>query len=74
MAYGVEMSPKWRFGGEFFGEIEHIGDANEEVKMWLGPTLSVSPSEAVWLTGTAAWGLNDDSDDFNFRFILGIGL
>jgi hypothetical protein len=74
LAYGVEMSPKWRWGGEFFGGIAHIGESNETVSMWAGPTLSLAPSPDVWLSGTAAFGLNDDSADFSFRFIIGIGL
>jgi hypothetical protein len=74
MGYSVELSPRWRLGGEFFGAIEHMGEDNEETKMWLGPTVSVAPSHSFWITSTAGFGLNDDSADFSFRFIVGVGL
>lgn len=73
LGWSFEKSPRLRFGAEYFGHVEDPGDTGE-VSAWAGPTISFAPASEIWLTTTAAFGLNDRSEDFNLRFILGIGL
>lgn len=71
--YTTAISPKLMVGFENFGKVTDFGGSNA-VKTAIGPTISLAPSSSVWLSATAAFALNDRSDHFNFRFILGIGL
>lgn len=59
-----EFSPVWKLG------IESAGNYTEE-KYYLGPTVSWA-SEKYWLNLGVLRGLNDQSDDLQFRFIVGI--
>ncbi len=58
-----EFSPSWKLG------LESAGNYTED-KYYLGPTISWA-SEKVWVAIGALRGLNDRSDDFRFRLIVG---
>jgi hypothetical protein len=58
-----EFSPVWRLG------VESTGNYTES-KYYLGPTVSWA-SEKVWASFGILGGLNDQSDDLQFRLILG---
>jgi hypothetical protein len=75
-AFGVtyEASPKLKLGAEWFGEAEKNDMDEYEGSHWAGPALSWAPSSKLWVTSTAGFGLNNRSDDFVFRFIVGLGL
>ena len=59
-----EFSPVWKMG------IESTGNYTED-KYYLGPTVSWA-SEKYWVNLGALRGLNDRSDDLQFRLIIGI--
>lgn len=59
-----EFSPIWKLG------LESTGNYTEE-KYYLGPTASWA-SEKFWVNLGALRGLNDRSDDLQFRLIVGI--
>ncbi|MBC8378187.1 MAG: hypothetical protein H8E62_03345 [Planctomycetes bacterium] len=59
-----EFSPTWKLG------IESTGNYTEE-KYYLGPTVSWA-SQNYWVNFGALRGLNDRSDDLQFRMIIGI--
>jgi hypothetical protein len=71
--YTTELSPRLMMGFENYGKVTDFGGSHAVLSA-IGPTVSVAPSANVWLSATAAFALNDRSDHFNFRFILGIGL
>jgi hypothetical protein len=64
-----ELDPKFNLGFETFGFVEE-----GEVGAAIGPALSVAPAGNFWATFTAAFGLSDESPDFEGRLILGIEL
>ena len=59
-----EISPVWKIG------LESVGDLTE-YKYYLGPTVSWG-SKRCWLGFGTLLGLNDRSDDMQFRLIMGI--
>lgn len=59
-----EFSPRFKLA------FESIGSYTEE-KFYVGPTISLA-SEKFWVNVGALRGLNDRSDDLQFRMILGI--
>ncbi|MHC5088966.1 MAG: hypothetical protein ACYSOF_06990 [Planctomycetota bacterium] len=59
-----EFSPTWKMG------IESSGNYTED-KYYLGPTVSWA-AEKFWVNFGALRGLNDTSDDLQFRMIIGI--
>ena len=61
---GYEFSPVWKMG------IESAGNYTED-KYYLGPTVSWA-SEKCWVNLGILRGLNDASDDLQFRLIVGI--
>lgn len=66
-----ELSPKFKVGAETWGA------AKEEfsvVEASAGPAVSWSPGESLWVTFTAGLGLNDHTDKFNGRAIIGLHL
>lgn len=66
-----ELSPKIKVGAETWGA------AKEEfsvVESSAGPAVSWSPGESLWVTFTAGVGLNDNTDTFNGRAIIGLHL
>lgn len=64
LGLGYEFNPTWRVA------LESIGNFTED-SYYLGPTISWGGPH-VWLAVGALAGLNDESDDLNFRLILGI--
>ena len=72
-AFGAsyEVSPQWKVGAETYGAAD-LDDS--EVSAWVGPAVSWAPSEKLWIAGSAAAGLTDESDDLQVRLILGLGL
>lgn len=67
-----EAAPSWKLGAESWGdfEVEHP----DELSAWVGPALSWAPSSRMWVSTTAGFGLNDRSDKFNVRAIIGLTL
>ena len=59
-----EFSPAWKMG------LESVGNYTEE-KYYLGPTVSWA-REKYWVNFGALRGLNEQSDDLQFRLIIGI--
>ena len=64
LGMSYELNPTWKFG------IESTGNYTED-KYYIGPTVSWS-SEKFWVGLGALRGLNDRSDDFRIRLIMGI--
>jgi len=62
--FNYEFSPTWRLG------LESTGNYTED-KFYAGPTVSFA-SEKYWVNVGALRGLNDRSDDLQFRMIIGI--
>ena len=64
-AFGMnyEFNPRWKLG------LESTGNYTED-KYYIGPTVSWA-SEKLWIGLGALRGLNDRSDDFKFRLIVG---
>jgi len=58
-----EFGPRWKVG------FESTGNYTDD-KYHLGPTVSRA-SERIWITAGLLRGLNDRSDDLQFRIILG---
>ncbi len=73
-AFGVtyEVAPSFKVGAETFGSTHLTGE--DETKALAGPSLSWAPSSKLWIATTAAFGLTDDSPDFQFGFVTGVGL
>lgn len=67
-----EVNPTWKVGAETWGgfEVEHT----DEISAWAGPALSWAPSAQLWVTATAGFGLNDRSDRFSLRGLIGLAL
>lgn len=59
-----EFNPRWKVGFESTGNFD-------EDKYYIGPTVSWA-SERFWVGAGALRGLNDRSDDLQFRLIVGI--
>lgn len=64
LGLGYEFNPAWRVA------LESTGNFTED-SCYLGPTISWG-GQRIWLAAGALAGLNDRSDDLNFRLILGI--
>lgn len=64
-----QIVPAFKAGVEAIGNFES-GDENE---ILVGPTVSFA-AEKFFISAGALWGLNVQSDDFRFRYILGIEL
>jgi len=64
LGLSYEFNPTWRVA------LESTGDFTED-SYYLGPTISWG-GQHIWLAAGALAGLNDKSDDVNFRLILGI--
>jgi len=64
-----QFVPAFKFGIEAIGNFESAPD-NEAL---LGPTASFA-ADKFFLTLGALWGVNEQSDDFRLRYILGIEL
>lgn len=67
-----EVSPSLKVGAETWGkfEVEEPG----EVGIAAGPALSWAPSQSLWVTTTVGFGLNDNTDRFSVRGLLGMHL
>jgi hypothetical protein len=63
LGLGYEFNPSWKVG------LESVGNYTED-KYYLGPTVSWA-SEKFWMGLGALRGLNDRSDDFRVRLIVG---
>ncbi len=70
-----EFSPALKVGGEWFGNLDIDGN-NNDISMWAGPSVSWAPSNKLWATVNAAFGVTGDAaeDNFRLRFILGLGI
>ena len=66
LGMNYEFSPSWKVG------LESKGNFTED-KFYLGPTVSWS-TERFWVAVGAVAGLNDRSDDYQVRLIVGIPL
>lgn len=66
LGFNYEFSPALKIG------LESKGNLTED-KFYLGPTVSWS-SEKFWVAAGALGGLNDRSDDYQLRLIIGIPL
>lgn len=64
-----QLHPKVRAGAETWGAAEE-----GEVKLSIGPAVSLAPSSNFWVTVTAGFGLTDEADAFSARAIIGIEL
>jgi len=75
-AFGVtyEVAPVLKLGGETWGAVIKPGSDDQAVEAWIGPSISWAPSPKLWVTGTAGFGLTDDSDEFLVRILIGLGL
>ncbi len=67
-----EVSPSWKVGAETWGGFE--AEHTDVLAASAGPSVSWAPSQALWVTTTAGWGLTDHADAFSVRAILGLGL
>lgn len=67
-----ELSPTWKVGAESWGGFEV--EEPEELSAWAGPAASWAPSEKLWITATAGFGLTDESDRFVASGLLGFNL
>lgn len=67
-----ELSPTWRAGAETWFSLDP--EATDQFAGWAGPALSWAPSTNLWVTATGGFGLNDRSDRFNVRAIVGLTL
>ena len=67
-----ELSPTWKAGAESWGgfDVEHT----DRIEAWAGPAVSWAPSARLWVTATAGFGVNDRSDRFSVRGIVGMAL
>ncbi len=63
LGLNYEFNPRWKVG------LESTGNYTED-KYYIGPTISWA-SEKVWVAIGALRGLNDRSDDFQVRMIVG---
>ena len=65
-AFGLnyEFNPRWKAG------LELTGNYTED-EYYIGPTVSFMASEKFWVGLGALRGLNDRSDDFHVRMIVG---
>jgi len=78
---GAEWETEYALGGNyqfvpaFKAGVEALGnfESGKEHKILLGPTVSFA-AEKFFISAGAVWGLNQKSDDFRFRYILGIEL
>ena len=67
-----ELTPAWKLGAETWGDFET--EHTDEIAASAGPAVSWAPTQALWVTTTAGWGLTDHADAFSVRAILGLGL
>jgi len=68
-----ELSPTWKLGAESWGGFEP-GEVDESLSAYAGPAVSWAPSTSLWVTTTAGFGLNDNSDKFSLRALIGLAL
>lgn len=67
-----EVAAALKVGAETWGGFEV--EAPDEAGVSAGPALSWAPSQSLWVTTTAGFGLNDNADKFSVRAILGMHL
>lgn len=74
---GISYAPSFRFsiGLETTTRQYYYKDPdkNNKYKTSFGPTVSFASGDSYYSFGVA-WGMNDEADDAQFRFIMGIGL
>jgi hypothetical protein len=66
-----EITPKVKFGAETWGERAR---EDQIVRGYVGPALSLAPSNKLWVTAGLGFGVNSDADAFSGRIIVGLGL
>jgi len=67
-----ELSPTWTVGAESWGDVDV--EHTDRYQTWAGPALSWAPSSRLWVTATGGFGLNDRSDRFTLRGVVGLAL
>lgn len=68
-----ELSPTWKLGAESWGGFEP-SEVDESLSAYAGPAVSWAPSTKLWVTTTGGFGLNDNSDKFSLRALIGLAL
>jgi hypothetical protein len=68
-----ELSPAWKLGAESWGKFEP-SELDATLSAYAGPAVSWAASGKLWVTTTAGFGLNDHSDKFSLRALIGLAL
>lgn len=66
-----EASAAWKLGAETWG---WVVDELDVVEASAGPAVSWQPTSRLWVTVTAGFGLDDDTDRLDVRGIVGLAL
>jgi hypothetical protein len=67
-----EFNPRWKFGAESWGlaGTDDLGD----MPIHAGPAISWAPSQSLWVTGTAGFGVTKTAADASVGLALGLRL